>query len=366
MSPAALYGLVAKEVEISDDRKALRFFLRPEATFHDGSPLTAEDVSFSLETLRDKGHPNIATDLLGHGRGHGVEDEHTLFVKLKPDTGAQPADYGRRVPIFSRAWWEGRDFTPRYSEAPLGSGPYKVGDYSFGNYIEFERVDDWWANDLPANASGATISIASATNIIATARRRSKPSRRAPSRSARSSPRAHWATGYDFPAVKDGRVIKDDSAGRADRPARRAGSSTCGGRNSPTRACGCALTYAFDFEWMNKNIMFGSYERTALVLRELAAEGGGQARARGAGAARAAPRQSSRTEVFGEAFVPPVSDGSGRDRAMLQKANELLTAAGCKRERSSLLSPDGTPLTIEFLDDDSDIRAASHRPTSPA
>src|SRR6185436_14159620 len=137
--------------EVSDDRKALRFFLRPEAVFHDGSPISAADVAFSLETVRDKGHPNLAGQLLGIAEVK-IEDDHTLFVKLKPESGRSLPNTVAGMPIFSRAWWEGRDFQKSLSQAALGSGPYKVSDYSFGSYIEFERVSGWWADKLPVFA----------------------------------------------------------------------------------------------------------------------------------------------------------------------------------------------------------------------
>jgi microcin C transport system substrate-binding protein len=346
--PGSAYGLVAKEVEISDDRKALRFFLRPEATFHDGSPLTAEDVSFSLETLRDKGHPNIATQLLGIAE-IVVEDEHTLFVRLKPESGRSLPNTVAGMPILSRAWWDGRDFQKSLSEAPLGSGPYKVSDYRFGSWIEFERIGDWWADTLPVmlgryNFDRIRYEYYRDRTASFEAFKKGSVTFREEFTSR------HWATGYDFPAVTDGRVIKDIVPDG--RPAGAQGWFI--NMRWPKFAdprVRLALTYAFDFEWTNKNLMFGSYQRTASFFENspLKAEGKPSA----AELALLEPlRDQLPEEVFGEAFVPPVSDGSGRDRAMLQKASELLTAAGCTRSGGSLLSPDGTPFTIEFLDDD--------------
>ena len=346
--PGSLYGLVAKEVEISDDRKALRFFLRPEANFHDGSPLTAEDVSFSLTILRDKGHPNIAADLLGIAE-IVVEDEHTLFVKLKPESGRSLPNTVAGMPIFSRVWWEGRDFQKSLSEAPLGSGPYKVSDYQFGSYIEFERISDWWADKLPVmigryNFDRIRYEYYRDRTASFEAFKKGDVTFREEFTSR------HWATAYDFPAVKDGRVIKDILPDG--RPAGAQGFFI--NMRRPKFAdprVRLALTYAFDFEWTNKNLMFDSYQRTASFFENspLKAEGKPSAEE----LALLEPlRDKLPEEVFGDAFVPPVSDGSGRDRAMLQKANELLMEAGCKRSDSGLLAPNGEPLTIEFLDDD--------------
>lgn len=347
--PGSVYGFVAKDAEISDDRKALRFFLRPEAVFHDGSPITAKDVAFSLETLRDKGHPNIATELQEGIAEIAVEDERTIAVKLKPDTARSLPVTVATVPIFSRAWWDGRDFQASYSEAPLGSGAYKVGSYSFGNYIEFERVADWWADDLPVmrgrfNFDRIRYEYYRDRTASFEAFKKGNVTFREDFRSR------DWATSYNFPAIQDGRVIREEVPDGSPSGAQGWFINMREPKFADPRVR-LALTYAFDFEWMNNNIMFGSYDRTYSFFQNspLMAEGA-------PGAVELALLEPLRgqvpDEVFGEVFVPPVSDGSGHDRAMLQKASELLTAAGCTRSGSGLLAPDGSPFTIEFLDDD--------------
>lgn len=346
--PGSVYGYVAKEVEISDDRKALRFFLRPEAVFHDGTPITAEDAAFSLTTLRDHGHPNIATELLGIADVK-AEDERTLAVTLKPDTSLSLPVTVAAAPIFSRAWWQGKDFEASYSTAPLGSGPYRVAEYRFGNYVEFERVKDWWADGLPAmrgrfNFERIRYEYYRDRTASFEAFKKGSVTFREDFRSR------DWATGYDFPAVKDGRVLREEVP-----DGRMAGMqgwfiNTRRSKFSDPRVR-LALTYAFDFEWVNKNLMFGSYERTISPFQnsDLMAKGLPSAEE----LALLDPlRQQLPEEVFGEPFVPPASDGSGRDRAMLQKANELLAAAGCTRGAAGLATPDGAPFTIEFLDDE--------------
>jgi microcin C transport system substrate-binding protein len=347
--PGSAYGLVAEAVEISDDRKALRFFLRPEAVFHDGSPITAHDAAFSLETLRDKGHPNVATQLLGMTEIK-AEDDHTLFVRLKPESGRSLPNTVAGMPIFSRAWWEGRDFEASLSEEPLGSGPYKVADYRFGGHIEFERVKDWWADRLPVMVGRfnfdriryeyyrdrtASFEAFKKGNITFREEFTSRT----------------WATQYDFPALKDGRVVKDLVPDG--RPAGAQGWFI--NMREPKfsdQRIRKALVYAFDFEWTNKNIMYNSYQRTGSFFENspLKAEG---MPSQEETALLEPLREQLPDEVFGQAFVPPVSDGTGRDRKMLQMASELLTAAGCERTGSGLLAPDGSPFTIEFLDDDS-------------
>ena len=355
--PGSAYGLVAKEVEISDDRKALRFFLRPEAVFQDGSPLTADDAAFSLTTLRDKGHPNIATQLLGIAE-ITVEDAHTLSVKLKPESGRSLPNTVAGMPILSRAWWDRRDFQASLSEAPLGSGPYKVSDYRFGTYIEFQRVADWWADSLPVvvgryNFDRIRYEYYRDRTASFEAFKKGDVTFREEFTSRT------WATGYDFPAVNDGRVVKDLVPDG--RPAGAQGWFI--NMRKPKFAdprARLALAYAFDFEWTNKSIMFNSYRRTQSFFENspLKAEGAPSA----AELALLEPLRSQLPEeVFGDVFVLPVSDGSGRDRAMFEKAAGLLDAAGYKRSGDGLQAPDGSPFTVEFLDDDFVVRAAYQR-----
>jgi microcin C transport system substrate-binding protein len=347
--PGSVYGFVASEVEISDDRKAFRFFLRPEAVFHDGSPLTAEDVRFSLETLRDKGHPNIAIDLQQGLASISVEDERTILVTFKPEAGPSLPINVASLPIFSGAWWEGRDFQASLSEPPLGSGPYKVADFSFGKHIEFERVADWWADPLPVMVGRYNF------DRIRYEYYRDRTASFEAFKKGAITFRGEftsrvWATGYDFPAVHDGRVIKDEIPDGRPSGAQGWFINMRRPKFSDPRVR-LALNYAFDFEWTNKNIMFDSYRRTHSFFENspLKAEGAPSP----AELELLEPlRADLPAEVFGEVFVAPVSDGSGRDREMLQKANELLQAAGCERTGGGLLAPDGTPFTIEFLDDD--------------
>ncbi|MGH8513282.1 MAG: extracellular solute-binding protein, partial [Gammaproteobacteria bacterium] len=346
--PGSLYGLVAKEVEISDDRKALRFFLHPEANFHDGSPLTAADVAFSLETLRDKGHPNLAADLLGIAEVV-AEDDHTLFVKLKPESGRSLPITVAAMPIFSRTWWDGRDFQKSLSEPQLGSGPYKVSDFRFGSYIEFERVSDWWADTLPAFVGrynfdriryeyyrdrDVAFEGFTAKNYLF---REEFTSRL-------------WATRYDFPAIRDGRVKREVLSD--DTPSGAQGWFINTRREKfKHRGLREALISAFDFEWTNKTIMYGSYERTHSVFQNSDMMAVGKP-SREELALLEPFRGKVPDEVFGEPFLPPVSDGSGQDRGMLRHATALLQEAGFVVKDGKRVTPQGEQISVEFLLDE--------------
>jgi microcin C transport system substrate-binding protein len=148
--PDAAYGLVARSVRYSSDKLVYRFLLRPEARFHDGSPLRAQDAAFSLNILKEKGHP-IYRSLLSEMAEAVVEAEDILRVRLAATRSRDTHLVIAGMPIFSQAYWNGRDFEASTLDPPLGSGPYKVGRFAQGRFVEFERVADYWAKDLPVN-----------------------------------------------------------------------------------------------------------------------------------------------------------------------------------------------------------------------
>ncbi|MCG7392104.1 extracellular solute-binding protein [Microvirga sp. ACRRW] len=347
--PDALYGLVAKSVRISDDKLTYRFTLRPEARFHDGSKLTAKDAAFSLNILKEKGHP-VYRSLLTQMASATAEADDVLRVTFTPQRSRDLHLVVAALPIFSERYWQGKDFEASTLEAPLGSGPYKVGKFETGRYIEFERVPDYWAKDLPVNVGlnnfdrirweyfrDRTVAFEAFKN--GTLNYHEEFTSRI------------WSTGYDFPAVREGKVKKEEISNDAP--------SSIQGWYFNTRREAFkdprireAIGLAFDFEWTNANIMFGLYERTTSYFENSDMKATGLP----------SPEELALLEpfraqlpalVFGEPPVPPVSDGSGQDRKLLRRADELLREAGCKREGGVLKLPNGQPLRIEFLDSSS-------------
>src|SRR5215813_8989715 len=146
--PDAMYGLAARAVQISADGLSYRFLMRPGLTFHDGSPLTADDVAFSLQIMKEKGHP-IAHQLLRDFAGAEALDDATVVVRFAPNRARDVPLFVAALPIFSRTYYSSRPFDETTLEPPLGSGPYKVGRFEAGRFIEYERVKDWWGADLP-------------------------------------------------------------------------------------------------------------------------------------------------------------------------------------------------------------------------
>ena len=346
--PDAIYGLAAAKVRRSADGLTYTFFIRPEARFHDGTRLTAHDVAFSLNLLKEKGHP-IITQLLRDLTGAKANDDASVTVTFAPKRARDVPLFIAGLPIFSRAYYSSKPFDESTLDVPLGSGPYKVGRFDAGRYIEFARVSDWWGADLPVSRGQNNFDVVrfeyyrdrevgfegfTAENYLFREEFTSRT----------------WATRYDFPAIKDGRVkrdtIPDDTPSGAQGwfiNTRRPKFS-----NAKLRE---ALNNAFDFEWTNKTIMYGSYDRTVSVFQNSNMMAVGKP---SPDELALLERFRGRVpdEVFGDPYVPPVSDGSGNDRALLRKAAQLLQEAGCTVKDGKRALPSGEPIVIEFLLDE--------------
>ena len=350
--PDGMYGLAARAVVIAADGLTYRFLLRPEAKFHDGSRLTAQDVAFSLDLLKEKGHP-IIHQLMRDMVAAEAPDDLTLVVRFAPKRGRDVPLFVAQLPIFSRAYYATKSFDESTLDVPLGSGAYKVGRFEAGRYIDYERVKDWWGADLPVSRG---------LNNFDTVRFEFYRDRdvafegfTAKSYLFREEFTSRvWATRYNFPAIRDGRVKRDELPD--DTPSGAQGWFVNTRREKfNDRRLREALIYAFDFEWTNKNIMYGAYKRTVSLFQnsDMMAQG-----MPGAGElALLEPfRGQVPDEVFGELFVPPVSDGSGQDRAMLRKAAGLLQSAGIALKDGKRVTPKGERITVEFLLDEANFQ----------
>ncbi len=256
--PDAVYGLVAKSAEVSEDKLTYRFRLRPEARFHDGSPLGAKDVAFSLKILKDKGHP-VFRSILTQMVAAEAEAEDLLVVRFSPQRSRDLHLVVAGMPIFSERYWQGRDFEAATLDAPLGSGPYKVGRFETGRFIELDRVPDYWAKDLPVNVGqnnfdriryeyfrDRTVAFEAFKN--GTLNFQEEFTSRT------------WATGYDFPSLREGRVKKETIPNDSPAPIQGWYFNTRREAFKDPRIRE-AIGLAFDFEWTNANIMYGSYKR---------------------------------------------------------------------------------------------------------
>jgi microcin C transport system substrate-binding protein len=344
--PDSAYGLVARAVRYTSDRLSYRFLLRPEARFSDGSKLTAADVAFSLNTLKEKAHPTYSR-LLFDLEGATAESDDVALVRFVKQRSRDAHLIVAGMPIFSAAWWKGRDFDASTLEPPLGSGAYKVKTFEQGRFIEFELDDQYWARDLPVNLG---------QNNFRRLRFEYYRERQVGFEAFKAGAiNFHeeltvptWVSGYDFPAVREGRVRKETVHSGAP-----SGSQAYyfNLRREPFKDPRVreAIGLAFDFEWINKNVKYSTTKRVTSYFQNTDMEAKGPPSPEEL--ALLEPfRGKIPDEVFGEPFLPPVSDGSGSDRRLLRKANDLLIAAGCTRDGGVLKLPSGNPLTIEFLD----------------
>jgi microcin C transport system substrate-binding protein len=346
--PDAMYGLAAEKVRRSADGLTYRFFIRPQAKFHNGSRLTAHDVAFSLNILKANGHPLISQSLRDF-TGAKADDDATVTASFAPKRARDVPLFVAGLPIFSRAYYATKPFDESTLDVPLGSGAYKVGRFEPGRNIEYERVKDWWGADLP---------VARGQNNFDTVRFEYYRDRDVGFEGFTAGnylfreefTSRTWATRYDFPAFKDGRVKRDVLSDDTPSGAQGWFINTRRQKFADARLRE-ALINAFDFEWTNKTIMYGSYERTVSVFQnsEMMAKGP-------PGAEEIALLEPFRdklpAEVFGEPYLPPVSDGSGQDRAPLRKAAQLLKDAGCVIIDGKRVLPNGEHIAIEFLIDE--------------
>ena len=346
--PDAMYGLVARAVSVSGDGLTYRFSLRSEAKFHDGTPLTAQDAVFSLATLKEKGHP-IITQLLRDFKGAEAPDDRTVIARFAEKRGRDVPLFVAGLPIFSRAYYAKQPFDQSTLEIPLGSGAYKVGRFDVGRFIEYDRVKDWWAADLPVSRGQNNFDTLrfeyyrdrdvgfegfTAKNYLFREEFTSRT----------------WATRYNFPAFKGGRVKRAQLADETPSGAQGWFINTRRKQFKDARLRE-ALIDAFDFEYTNKNIMYGSYDRTVSVFQNSPMMASGKPDA--AELALLEPfRGQVPDEVFGEPYVPPVTDASGQDRRWLRRGAQLLDDAGIALQNGKRVLADGTPVTIEFLIDE--------------
>jgi microcin C transport system substrate-binding protein len=347
--PDGMYGLAAKSVSISPDRLVYRFTMRPEAKFHDGTRLTAHDAAFSLTSLKAKGHPLIIVQMRDMVSAEAL-DNATLVVTFAKGRARDVPLYIAGLPIFSKAYYASRPFDETSLEIPLGSGPYKVGKFEVNRYIEYERVKDWWAADLPPCRGSYNFDVVRyefyRDRDVAFEGFTGKNYLYREEFTSRL-----WATRYDFPAVKDGRVkmevVPDDTPSGAQGWFINTRRDKF--RDPRVRE---ALIDAFDFEWTNKTIMYGAYARTVSPFQnsDLMASDGPP------------PPEELKLlepfrgqipeEVFVAPFTPPVSDGSGQDRSLLRKAQQLLSEAGLPIKGGKRVLPNGEVFRIEFLLDE--------------
>ncbi|WP_024277366.1 extracellular solute-binding protein [Xanthobacter sp. 126] len=354
---SAMYGRLASSVVISDEGLTYRFKLRREARFHDGTPLTSADVVATFEAFKAEGYETIRM-ALRDVTGIEADGPNEVVFRFKPGRARDVPLTVAGLPIFSKAFLAKHPFGQSSLEVPMGSGPYRIGRFEQGRYIEYNRVPTYWGRDLPVMKGRFNFDQVRyeyfRDRVAGLEGFKAKVYLFREEFTARE-----WATGYDFPAVREGRVkvetLPDESFSGVQgwflntrRP------------KFFDRRVREAIGLLFDFDWTRKNLMYDSYTRTVSFFQnsEMMAQG------------LPSPaelklldpfRDRLPEEVFGEPYVPPQSDGSGEDRNLRRLALNLLKEAGYSVQQGKLVDAKGEAFSIEFLDSDGSMERHTAR-----
>jgi len=343
--PDAVYGLVAASAETAPDGKSVTFYLRPEAKFADGTPLTADDVVFSFDTLKTKGHPIFHQMLQDVAKAEALDPatvRYSFSGELVRDLPLTVAT----LPIFSKTYYATRPFDETTLEPPLGSGPYLVDRVAQGRSIVYRLNPDYWAKDLPVNRGRWNFD-----KILYEYFRDRTAGMEAFKAGAYDFREEFtskvWATEYDFPAIRAGKVNKEVLPDETPSGTQGFFINTRREKLKDPRVRQ-ALDLAFDFEWTNRNVFYGLYDRTTSFIENSSMKATGE------------PSEAERAllaglgvpvseEALASAYLPPKSDGSGQDRKLLQRAGKLLDDAGFSVKNGVRVDAKGEPLTLEIL-----------------
>ncbi len=348
--PFSMYGLLAQSIEIAPDNSWVSFVLRPEAKWSDGQPVTAKDVEWSFKTMMEKGAPFFKAYYGDVSKVEITGEKSIKFHFKHKDNAELPLILSQLVVLPSHYWNEqGRDIGNTTLTPPIGSGPYKIGSVVAGRSITFVRNPDYWGKDLAVNKGRFNfdkieIDYYKDNNVALEAFFAGQYDYRL------ENTAKLWYTAYDAPAVKDGRIVKEEV--KHERPAGMQGFIY--NTRRPVFADAAvrkALAYAFDFEWSNKQFAYNSYTRTDSYF-----ENSDLAAPDGVPAGRELEilehyRGKIPDDIFTARYEPPKNDGSGNMRANLRTATQILDDAGWKLGADGIRVNDkGVKLTFELID----------------
>lgn len=344
--PFTLYPTIAEKADVPEDRSSITFFLDPRAKFQDGSPITADDVIFSFETLREHGRPNMRR-VYKLVKTVERRDDRTVHFALGEGFDRETVMILAMMPVLSKAWWQGRAFDSASLDIPVASGPYKIAAVDPGRKIVYERVANYWAADLPVNRGHYNFD-----KIVFDYYRDDTVAFEAFKAGQLDLRREwdanKWAKGYDLPAVKSGEIIAEALPhGRPER----VNSFIFNMRRPPFDDIRVreALGLALDFNWINTNLFYGLYKQVDSYYPNSAL------------AAKGAPDDAQKAilepfsadlppEVFGPVWQPPPSATPGAMRDNLRRADELLKESGwIVKDGQRVSAATGKPFTFEIL-----------------
>ncbi len=340
------YGLLAETVETPQDRSWVQFVLRKEARWHDGKPITADDVIWTFNTLIEKGQPFYRFYYGSIERAEKI-DERTVKFTFKPGENRELPLIMGQIAVLPKHYWQDRDFSKTTLKPPLGSGAYKIDSFEPGRFVKYKRVANYWGRNLPVNVGKDNFDTMRYDYYRdATVQVEAFKAGEFDYRSENAS--KSWATAYDFPALDKGLVIKEEI--RHNRGAGMQGYIYNTRRvlfsDPKVRQ---ALAYAFDFEWSNRNLFYSQYKRTRSYFdnSELTAKG-----LPGADELAILTPYRGRIpdEIFTAEYNPPRTKGDGRIRTNLKAGDALLKEAGwIIKDKKRVHSETGQVLEFEIM-----------------
>jgi microcin C transport system substrate-binding protein len=344
--PFSEYGQLASSIECPADRSWVIFTLRPEARWHDGQPVTADDVVFTFNVLVTKAIPFYRSFYADIERVEALDARRIKFSFGASTNPELPLIIGQ-MRVLPKHYWEGRDFAATTLEPPLGSGPYKIEAVDPGRTVTYRRVEDYWGRNIPVhkgrhNFDEIRYDYYRDSGVAVEALKAGEYDYRYESDSKR------WATAYTGPAIEAGHLLREEVPHSLVRGMSGFVLNSRRDKLADPRVRQ-ALAYAFDFEWSNANLFHGLYTRSTSYWNN--AELGGQGEAKGLELAILEEyRGRVPDEVFGPVYAPPSTDGSGKNRGNLRQAQILLRQAGWSVQDGSLTHrPSGRVMELEFL-----------------
>jgi microcin C transport system substrate-binding protein len=342
---SAEYPYLAQWIELPADRKGVTFELNPAARWHDGRPVTAADVVWTFNALRQHGRP-FYRSYWGDVTEVAAEGERRVTFSFRDDKNRELALILGQMPVLPAHWWANRDFTRPILDPPLGSGPYRVERFDAGRSIVYRRVEDWWARDIPSckgtqNFDAYRYEYFRDTTVALEAFKAGQIDFRT------ENVARDWATAYDFPARRRG-LVKLDEIRHQLPTGMQAFAVNLRRPLFQDARVRRALVELFDFEWMNANLFFGAYTRTNSYFSnsELASSGLPTGKEL---AILERYRGRIPAEVFTAEFKLPVTDGSGNNREGLRRALTLLQQAGWRVQDRRLVNAAGQRFEFEIL-----------------
>lgn len=343
---SAAYGLVAKQVDIPLSGEWVTFHLRKEARWHDGKPLTAEDVAFSFDMLKEKGHPYYQAYYRDVAKAEAIDAYTVTFTFSDTSNRELPLIVGQ-LPILPKHFYQERAFDDAGLELPLASGPYRVKEIDAGRSITYERVKDYWAKNLPVNVGRYNFDLIQYDyyrdmTVAVEALKAGEFDFR------KENISKMWKTSYNIAQVEDGRMIQEELP---DGKPTGMQSFVFNTRRTPFDDIKFreALLYAYDFEWANTQLFFGAYARNRSFFGNSEFEATGVPSK--AELKLLAPFKDQLPEaLFTTEYNPPATDGTGNNRDNLLIARDILKEAGYFLRDMKLINPDtDQPIEIEFL-----------------